>query len=80
MDDLNSNVTSIPQFTGTPGSKLPFSFTSSSSPVDYFQLFFDDDVIGLLTNRKAEEIIATKESAGELTQYGGVGVPSHHRR
>ncbi len=66
MDDITTDSVTVPPFTGLPGRTTP----SGSSPVEYFQMFFDDTVIDMLvngTNQHVAEIIARKESAGALT-------------
>ena len=66
VNDMTTDTITIPPFTGSPGRTTP----SSSSPVDYFQMFFEDMVFGMLvdgTNQFVLEKIQSLETAGKLT-------------
>ena len=79
MDDLSADIPPVaPSFSQQPGPRI--SLNSTSMPLDFFALFFDDAIIQMLvdgTNKFAEELIAEKERApGGLTRGGGNGNPS----
>ena len=58
VDDITADSVVVPPFTGSPGRTTP----SSSSPVDYLQMFFDDVIQMLLdgTNLHVADLIARK--------------------
>ena len=81
VDDLASDSTSTPSFTGRPGPRLSPSFTTTSSPVQACFLMMTLYKLMLVdgTNEHANKIITTKEAARRVRDGGG-GVPSTHRR
>ena len=62
-EDAVSQLPDLPVFSGAPGFKK--TLPDNPKPLDYFQLFFSDDIIHSIvteTNRYAEEMIAATEN------------------
>lgn len=69
IHDLEGDIAPLQHhFAEQPGPRITLS--PSSTPLEFFSLFFDDAIFQLLvdgTNEYAAEVIAEKERAGRLT-------------
>ena len=70
INDISMDTPPTPPlpFVQQPGPKT--TLTTTSTPLDFFSLFFDDTIVQMLvdgTNTFAERTIAEKNRAGKLT-------------